>query len=215
MERARTREGGACLAAAGLGPIVFVATTWLVAPFSRSSDVVAHVIGLFQWMATQFSPSTLAGFAARSLIVFALPAAVFVSLAVTRTLPVRWHRNIRLWLCLGLVAPIEMEPVLAGPAVTGGSMTRLAVLAYLPVLLGLALVLEQIPMPAAAQRRLVFLSAFTAAIGSFHHFYSFLGIPDPQRAGTFAAVYLMSAVMLCVGAIVSQRIDVGQLEPEP
>jgi hypothetical protein len=148
----------------------------------------AHVIGLFQWMATQFSPSTLAGFAARGLIVFALPAALFVSLAVTRTLPVHWYRNIRLWLCLGLAAPIEMEPVLAGPAVTGGSMTRLAMLAYLPVLLGLAIVLEQIPLPAAVQRRLVFVSAFTAAIGSFHHFYSFLGIPDPRRAGTFAGL---------------------------
>jgi hypothetical protein len=198
-----------CLAAAVLGPIVFVATTWLVASFSRSSDMAAHVIGLFQWMSTQFSPSTLAAFAARGLIVFALPMALFVSLAVTRKLPVRWYRNIRLWLCLGLAAPIEMEPVLAGPAVTGGSMTRLAVLAYLPVLLGLATVLEQIPLPAAVQRRLVFVSAFTAAIGSFHHFYSFLGIPDPQRAGAFAAVYLMSAAMLCVGAVVSQQIDVG------
>ena len=198
-----------CLIVAALGPLVYLGTTWMVMSFSKPRVPIRYFVGLVEWIAGQFSLVALSAFTARGLIGFALPVALFLSLAVTRALPGGWYRNRRLWLCLALTASIDLTPFLAGPVMTGHSMPRLTMLGYVPVLVGLGIVLADTVLPIAVQQRLVFVSAFAAAIGSFHHFYSFLGVLDPGPAGKFAAVYLASALLLFVGSVVSQRVEIG------
>ena len=196
-----------CVGAAVSGTAVYQGTTWLVRGFSGPSLLTRHVTGLVTWMATAFSPTEAMVFVARGLIGFAFPGALLLSLWGTRRLPAGWHRNRRLRCCLVLAGSICLQPILAGPVNTGHSISRLAMLAYAPVLVGLGSILAETSLPSLFQRRLAFLSAFSVAISSFHHFYSFLGISDVSRAGRFAAVYVAAAGLLFVGSLVLQHAE--------
>jgi hypothetical protein len=188
-----------------VGPAIYQGTARLVRAFSGPSVVTRHVTGLYRWGTTAFSLPTLSLFVLRGVIGFAFPAALVLSLAVTRKLPVGWYRNRKLRLSLFLAGSICVQPLLGGPVSTGQNITRLAMLAYLPLLVGLGSILADTSLSAPLQRRLVFLSAFSVAMSSFHHFYSFLGVLDVGRAGRFAAVYLASALVLFLGSVVLQH----------
>jgi hypothetical protein len=198
-------RGAQCVGVALVGPAIYQGTARLVRAFSGPSVVTRHVTGLYRWGTTAFSLPTLSLFVLRGVIGFAFPAALVLSLAVTRKLPVGWYRNRKLRLSLFLAGSICVQPLLGGPVSTGQNITRLAMLAYLPLLVGLGSILADTSLSAPLQRRLVFLSAFSVAMSSFHHFYSFLGVLDVGRAGRFAAVYLASALVLFLGSVVLQH----------
>ncbi len=196
-----------CVGVALVGTGVYQGTGWLARAFSGPNINVDHVLGLFRWTSTAFSFQEFFLFALRGVIGFAFPAALLLSLALTRTLPVGWYRKGRLRLSFLLAGSMCVQPFLGGPVITGHNVTRLAMLGYLPLLVGLASILGETPLSASLQRGLVFVTAFSLAIGSFHHFYSFLGMLETERAGRFAAVYLASATLLFLGSLALQQTD--------
>jgi hypothetical protein len=201
-----------CVGVALVGTGVYQGTGWLAQAFSGPNINASHVLGLFRWTTTAFALPEFVVFALRGIIGFAFPAALLLSLAVMRTLPEGWYRDRKLRLSLLFAGSICLQPCLGGPAVTGQNITRLDMLGYLPLLVGLGSVLAATPLSASLQRGLVFLTAFAIAMSSFHHFYSFLGVLDVERAGRFVAVYLALAMLLFLGSLVLQHAEKSRFD---
>jgi hypothetical protein len=199
-----------CVCVALLGTVVYQGTGWLARPFSGPNVNADHVLGLFRWMTSAFSLERFLVFSLRGIIGFAFPLALLLSLAVTRKLPTGWYRNRKVQLSLLLAGSLCLQPFLGGPVITGQNITRLDMLGYLPLLVGVASILAATPLSASLQRGLVFLTTFAVSMSSFHHFYSFLGVLKVERAGRFAAVYLASALLLFLGSLVLQHSEKSQ-----
>ena len=204
---ARAVRAVRCGGVALTGVAVYLGAAWLAWGFSDFNAAAAHVTGLFGWIRTDFSLAELVGFVLRGVVGFAFPAALLLSLMITGTLPEGWYRNRKFRLSLFLTGSVFLQPLLGGPAITDKSITRLAMLGYLPLLVGLGSLLSATSLSGPLQRRLVFLSAFVVAMSSFHHFYSFLGTPDIGRAGRFAVVYVISVALLFLGSLILQSSE--------
>ncbi len=151
--------------------------------------IAAHLSGLFPWIAQHgFQWKIITELVLRSFMpdVFALAfmAGIFLKLSLSpHTGDYRWssrqHHAVEFFSCLLMMLLISLQPILAGPAVTGypkGSGTRLGAMGLVAMMTALALVMKRYDMERIFKANRVFwiTAILILVVNSFHHLYSWV-----------------------------------------
>ena len=141
--------------------------------------IAAHLSGLFPWIAQHgFQWKIITELVLRSFMpdVFALAfmAGIFLKLSLARQ-----RHAVEFFSCLLMMLLISLQPILAGPAVTGypkGSGTRLGAMGLVAMMTALALVMKRYDMERIFKANRVFwiTAILILVVNSFHHLYSWV-----------------------------------------
>jgi hypothetical protein len=173
-------------AAAGLAAGTYAATAWLVAGATAVDENTAHIFGLWQWLRDEPDVPVLAAFLLRAALP---PLAGLAVLGTLRRPGAAWAPPVPA-LVAGFLC-IAIQPLLGGPAVTGGNGPRLIALGLLPLSLAAGLALTRAGWPGGCRWALPALLTALAA-GSIHHVYVLADAPSAADRLVFAAAYAIA-----------------------
>jgi hypothetical protein len=194
----------------------YFVTASVAARFSGPSlGVYFMLTGLARWMRSDFNAVTLANFLFKSVFPFLFPLAIGGAL-LCRTRP-RLPREF--YLLLAVVIAVCSQPLLGGPnpAITGVNVlgiTRLNLLAYVPLLAALGLVFREARLPAQSGS-LMMVCGILVAVSSLHPRYIYngvakggggamiMGTAESTASMVFVCIYGASALLLAVAMYLS------------
>lgn len=203
-----------CLAMTVLAGGVYAATARVAAGFSDPNENGVHIYGIVTWLATEFDLLVLVQFLLRALAGAAIPVVFLLGIAH------RWKNHAGYsgrvpTLLLGTVC-IWAQPLLAGPAITGGNGPRLLAMGLLPLCLALAITLRDAGVftDASSRRRSSWILVLLA-LSSMHHLYVIARIPSPGQRALFAMTYALAGAGIFLIARAEaralRRLGTGQL----
>lgn len=179
-----------------LALFIYQATGRVAASFAKASVNREHLTAVFTWFAQDYSTATLLAFVVRTVMPL-LPL-----LMVGAALAAR-HRNqlrtdLRFWLLVSTSAAIAVQPILAGPGVTGGATQRLVMLGLVPLVVALAhlMAARRIELPASLRFWAIFGAG--AFVSSLHHIHSFIRRDDSTLALIFAIFFTLASFAMGV-----------------
>lgn len=203
-----SRRLALCLATGILAAGVYAATAALAARFASTNENAEHLVGMWSWLTTQFDAFVLAAFLVRAMISPLILLACFLAIAGRRKntgtgsefLPILLFGSMCTW----------AQPLLAGPAITGGNAPRLVTIGLLPICVALAIALRDAGLftEASGPRRFLGIGALLA-LGSLHHWYVFAAAPSLGQKVLFGAAYALA----CAGCFVAIRFEAWRVTP--
>lgn len=193
-------------------------TGWTASAFAGESYNLIHVTGIVPWFAEHYDTVQLADFVLRFVIMFVMPAALF--------LPLLWVRRRRLaalareavdprglqfsepLLLLLFAGAILAQPVLAGPGWAIDSVQRYCGMGMIPFLLGLLMLVEA-SGGAGWLDDTPLLSLLVLGLGfsSLHHSFTFLGPADDRKAHFVLLHFLVAALLFVAVTVRLSRRD--------
>jgi hypothetical protein len=172
-----------CLAVLG----VYELTAYAASFFSARNLIGFDLLGMYYWLRRTPHVVDLLTFVARGVVPFLFPLALLIaagwSFPQKAALP-------EFLLCILMTALLVSQPVLAGPAMVTKNMTRLSSLGFFPLLIALALRLQNVRFDFQSPR--FFLLIALIVFGSFHHMSSIIA-GDMSLAPWFSLVYFCLA----------------------
>ena len=190
------------LAVAALAGGVYTGTGYLAASFAGVDVNAVHIVGVVEWVATEFDLGVLAAFLARAMASPLLPLAFLLGIA-RRCQTLGSDAGVVPLLLFATVC-IAAQPLLGGPAITGGNGPRLVTLGLLPLCLALAITFRDagVFLDANGFRRLPWVVALLT-LGSLHHFYVYTRLPSFGHKALFALTYIAA----CAGCFLITSIE--------
>ena len=201
-----SRRLALCLAAAMIAGTVYAATWQVAARLGEADENLEHVTGIASWLATEFDPLVLGGFLARAVMSPLIPLGLLLVAVRGRKTTGRGSNAIPSLLFAG--ACVSIQPLLAGPELTGGNGPRLVTIGLLPLYVALAIALRDAAVftTAVGIRRLLAAGVLLFA-ASLHHWYVFAADPSVTHTTLFAAAYALASV----GCLALTAFDVREV----
>lgn len=141
--------------------------------FSKESHNIEYVTGILDWFLNHFNIQELFVF----LIQGSIPYLMIVALVVGFGKMIAWksinYKQIWLWLIFPLF--ICAQPYLGGPGMTGGNVTRLEAISFIPLIVGIICELDKQKVFCAVSKRVVFVVVCLIILASFHHLFAGYG----------------------------------------
>ena len=171
---------------------VYAGTGHVAARFAGDDVNAVHILGIGEWMASEFDLAVLAAFLLRAAAAALIPLAFFLAL-VRRWRAHREHSDC-FPLLLFVSICIAAQPLLGGPDITAGNGPRLVTLGLLPLCLALAIKLRDagVFVDTGGVRPLPLIVALLA-LASLHHFYVVAAVPSFGDKALFAVTYAAAA----------------------
>jgi hypothetical protein len=194
----------------------YFVTASVAARFSGPSlGVYFMLTGLLRWFMHEFNAVRLANFLFKSIFPFLFPMAIGGAL-LYRARP-RLPREF--YLLLAVVIAVCSQPLLGGPnpTITGVNVlgvTRLNLLAYVPLLAALGLMFREARLP-AQPGSLMMVCGVLVAVSSLHPRYTYngvakvgggtqiMGLAESTASMVFVCIYGASALLLAVAMYLS------------
>lgn len=193
-QRSARSRVAVCAAVGCIAAAVYVATGVIASAFAEPSQNAQHILGLAAWLAHEFDPAVLGSMLLRMFAVIAIPVACFAGLS--RRARTDAADSSAVPLLLFACACAWIQPLLAGPAVTGGNGERLVGLGLLPLVLALAIAVRDRNVALFAPRSpLLVVAIGLLALGSLHHVYTSPGLAPVSTRRAFGVLY----AAVCVG----------------
>ncbi len=192
---ARSGRIATCAVVAACAAGVYAATAAIAAPFSAPSENRDHILGLASWLTHDIDLAVLEAFALRMVAPVAIPFAFLAGLI--RYPKVAAPDDGRIGLLIFGSVCCWVQPILAGPGITGGNAERLVSLGLVPLVLALAVRIRDVGglRIAASTPRCAAMIAVLGA-GSLHHVYTSQMLTHPGTRTGFAALYAVACAGL-------------------
>ena len=178
---APSRRAALAGATAAAAAAIYGATAWLMADVAAIDENAIHIAGLWSWLRAGPDMAILAAFFLSATL--APLAAVALLVTPSRTPAVAEPKMVLLVLAFVCVA---IQPVLGGPAVTGGNAPRLTALGLLPLCLAAGIALSRAGWPVGGRQWPLWGVVAALAAGSMHHWYVLSDSPTFSDRLTFA-----------------------------
>jgi hypothetical protein len=163
--------------------------------FSGPSANMDHMIGIFSYLSDSFSLAGLAEFFARAIIGFLFPLGMITAILLSQKNTNNKEMNLEFWILAFFAICICVQPVLAGPHVSGNSVTRLNMLGFVPTVAALAIKLRQTKTFTHTDPVAALLIGAVLFTSSCHHMYFFSGSIDGNTI-YFVAIYILCALLM-------------------
>lgn len=175
-----------------LVPLIYSCMGQIVAAHAPPSGNLEVLLGSIKFfLSPSFSLTLWCEYLARLFLPIAIPFCLSVAFLM-RDRGYVWREDFWIPAILGFL--ILLQPLLAGPDITGGNATRLSALGLLPFLYVIRVQVKNLSLSTPV----TILALVLIAAGSLHHIFSVLG---PASSSQFALLHLTvsSALGLLVG----------------
>jgi hypothetical protein len=180
-----------CISTTAVAVAIYLVTAQVAARISTADTNLEHLIGVVPWVATQFSLTALLTFLIRTAMSLAIPLAM---LAAALRSSRESDGPVAIPALLAATVFIAVQPLLAGPEVTGGNGPRLVTLGLLPLAMAAGVALHRArAFDAARLSRLGGMVGFLT-LASLHHWFVLAAVPTTSTRVFFGAAYAAACV---------------------
>jgi hypothetical protein len=189
--------------------IIYIVTGRIASSFAFPSHNAQHLSGLIAWFFSKdFTVTKAVEHILRIAIPVLIPLGIVFGICLAQRVQSRkfCYIPIEFWASLLMAAGIAVQPLLAGPEITGQNGSRLSALGFVPILISLAFLLKHQDLFAQLNHQFCWKLLFAAIliISSFHHLYTVIG---PRSSIQFAVLQITSAIVAMTATYLVVRAD--------
>ena len=162
--------------------------------FSSESRNFEHITGIVPWLFNGFNIKELLMFIFRWLIPFIMPLALYFGIIFSTKDGVKDFEQNKIVLLVTFFLFLIAQPIMAGPAITGGNIQRLCLPALLPFIMAFSVITNNVMKKLETNHnfQLFIIIELLIFSGSMHHLYSFYQ-PAPDQTLYFCFFYILSS----------------------
>ena len=179
-----------------LNVIIYLLESHVAEGFSGKSLNIDHVVGILCWFSNHFNAQTLFIFFIQGIIPYLMIIALIIGFGKVIAWKTIDYKQLSLWLLFPLF--ICAQPYLAGPGITGGNITRLQAIAFIPLIIGIICELDKQKVFRTVSKRAIFVVICLESLASFHHLFVGFGT---FKSFTLLFLIVQSIIALLVAAV--------------
>ena len=187
----------------------YLTTGMIASLFAFQNRNLEHITGIFFWLLNDFNLTVLIKFICRGIIPFTMPLALYIGIIITdKDRKNHFKQSKILWMFICFFIFLIVQPIMAGPEITGGNIQRLCLPALLPLIIILSVISNKgmVKLNLNHNFQLLMLIELLIFSGSFHHLYSFYQ-PAPNQTLYFGLFYMFASCLIFLTMIYITRFS--------